>query len=241
MLRKELKMKKCIHITAGRGPEECCLVVAQVLKRLIKQCKETERYYQVVHREPGSINGNLRSASLLVDVKNEPGFLNDWMGTIQWTSESPFRAKHKRKNWFVRVFEIPMEELGEFDPNAVRFESFRSGGPGGQHVNKVASCVRATHLPSGLTVKVSDTRSQMQNRKIALQRLAQAWNAQRLEQVAAIRTARWSQHAQLERGNPVKTFYAAEIHPEHEIKKTRDRRTKEKQEWKREFDHAQNE
>lgn len=231
-------MKKCIHITAGRGPEECCLVVAQVLKRMIRLCNETGCDYQVVHREPGSINGNLRSASLLVDTKNDREFLNDWIGTIQWTSESPFRPAHKRKNWFVRVSEVPREKLGEFDPGSVRYESFRSGGPGGQHVNKVASCVRATHLPSGLSVKVSDTRSQLQNREIALRRLEQAWNARRLEQLAAERMTRWGQHGQLERGNPVKTFYATEIRPEHETKKSRDKRTTEKQQWKRNLENG---
>lgn len=226
-------MKKCIHITAAHGPEECCYVVAQVLKKIIRDIEGAGGNYQVVHREPGSINGNLRSASLWVDIPKETSAIDAWLGTIQWTFESPFRPLHKRKNWFVRVFELEWIEQEVFDPSEVRFESFRSGGAGGQHVNKVETAVRASHLSSGLSVKVSDTRSQMQNRKLALERLEGLWNAQLLEKLALQHTRRWSQHAQLERGNPVKKFVSKAREVQRNTKYRNERSTN-KLKWKNE-------
>lgn len=228
-------MKKCIHITAGRGPEECCYAVAQVLKKMIEHIERARGNYQVVHREPGSINGNVRSASLWVDTGKAPDLLDEWIGTIQWISQSPFRPQHKRKNWFVRVFELEQKEQAVFDPRAVRFESFRSGGKGGQHVNKVETAVRATYPASGVSVKVSDSRSQAQNRKLALERLEALWNAQVLEQLARQHNARWGQHAQLERGNPVKTFVSEALEAKKSTK-FRDERSRTKQDWKNEME-----
>ncbi len=54
-------MKRYIQITAGRGPEECCFAVAQVLKKIIKECKSHNCYHEVITREPSEINGNFRS------------------------------------------------------------------------------------------------------------------------------------------------------------------------------------
>ncbi|MBF3364387.1 peptide chain release factor H, partial [Pseudomonas aeruginosa] len=71
-----------------------------------------------------------------------------WCGGIQWICPSPYRARHARKNWFIGAerFAAPPASLeGE-----IRFETLRSSGPGGQHVNTSDSAVRATHLASGI-------------------------------------------------------------------------------------------
>ncbi len=229
-------MKKFIQITSGRGPEECCFAVAQVLKKIIAECKQYNCYHEVIHREPSGINGNLYSAALWIDTKNKTDIVEDWIGTIQWVSQSPFRVHHKRKNWFIGVFEISNTNIQPLNFKDVTYESFRSGGPGGQNVNKVSSAIRALHKPTGLAVKVMDTRSQLQNKKIAKDRLEQLWNAYQLDQIKSANESTWNNHLNLHRGNPVKTFKAKDFKLKNKPKKYKNQRSKEKQKWKREID-----
>jgi peptide chain release factor len=229
-------MKKFIQITSGRGPEECCFAVAQVLKKIIKECKASNCYHEVIHREPSNINGNLYSAALWVDTKNNPQIIDGWIGTIQWVSQSPFRLHHKRKNWFVGVFEIDQALIGTFDFAEVTYDTFRSSGPGGQNVNKVSSAVRALHKPTGLFVKVMDTRSQLQNKKLANERLLKLWNEFQLDKIKQSNENSWSNHLNLQRGNPVKVFRSKDFKLKSQPKKYKNQRSKEKQKWKRELE-----
>jgi len=228
-------MKRIVQITAGRGPEECCFVVAQVLKMMIQECKQHDCSYEVLHRAPSGINGNLFSASICVDTKKHPALFLEWIGTIQWVAQSPFRIHHKRKNWFVGVFEIAQDSMKPLDFSDVSYEAFRSGGPGGQNVNKVSSAIRATHRPSGLSVKVMDSRSQLQNKKLATERLEQLWKSAELEALKKQQEDGWNNHLELQRGNPVRVFKAKDLKVKAEPKKFRNQRSKENLEWKREM------
>lgn len=229
-------MKRIVQITAGRGPEECCFVVAQVLKLMIQECKQHDCPYEVLHREPSGINGNLFSASICVDTKKLPQLFLDWIGTIQWVAQSPFRIHHKRKNWFVGVFEIAQDVLKPLDFADVSYEAFRSGGPGGQNVNKVSSAIRATHRPTGLSVKVMDSRSQLQNKKLATERLEQLWKAAELEALRKQQEDGWNNHLELQRGNLVKVFKSKDFKVKTEAKKFRNQRSTKKLEWKNEVE-----
>ena len=228
-------MRKFIQISSGRGPEECCFAVAQVLKKIIKDCKAFNCYHEVINREPSDINGNLHSAALWVDTKNEPDIISDWIGTIQWVSQSPFRIHHKRKNWFIGVFEISSAIMKDLELKDVIFEAIRSSGPGGQHVNKVSSAIRAVHKPSGISVKVMDTRSQMQNKRLAKERLIQLWNQYQLEKIRDQNDSNWTNHLNLQRGNPIKVFKAKEFKLKDKPKKYKNQRSKDKQNWKRDL------
>ena len=227
-------MKKYIQITSGRGPEECCFVVSQVLKKLIKECKAADCYHEIITREPSNINGNLYSASLWIDTTKNKELGNDWIGTIQWIGESPFRKYHKRKNWFVGVFEIEQSSIKALNQKDIRYEATRSSGPGGQHVNKVSSAIRATHLPTGIRVKVMDTRSQVQNKKLAKLRLEKAWNEYQLSLIKTNEEGVWNNHLNLQRGNPVKVFKSKDFKLDKKPKKYRSKRKTNEQEWRRE-------
>ncbi|MGB1039696.1 MAG: peptide chain release factor H [Flavobacteriales bacterium] len=227
-------MKKYIQITSGRGPEECCFVVSQVLKKLIKECKAADCYHEIITREPSNINGNLYSASLWIDTTKNKGLGNDWIGTIQWIGTSTFRKYHKRKNWFVGVFEIEQSSIKALNQKDIRYEATRSSGPGGQHVNKVSSAIRATHLPTGISVKVIDTRSQVQNKKLAKIRLEKAWNEHQLSLIKTNEEGVWNNHLNLQRGNPVKVFKSKDFKLDKKPKKYRTKRKTNEQEWRRE-------
>ena len=88
----------------------------------------------------------------------------------------------------------------------IRFETLRASGPGGQHVNKTDSAVRAIHTASGISVKVQSERSQHANKRLA--RLLIAWKLeqQRQNESAALKSERRMFHHQIERGNPLRTF-----------------------------------
>lgn len=133
---------KTIQITSGRGPVECCWVVAQVLKYLIEDIKKAKIKYTLLQREQGTENGTLQSATIQLQGKELDLFLKDWLGTIQWIGKSSFRKFHKRKNWFIGVYEIEATEETLLKENEIKFQAIRSSGAGGQHVNKVSSAVR---------------------------------------------------------------------------------------------------
>ena len=117
---------------------------------------------------------NVSFSSVVLDIVGDEleKFLKPWLGTVQWIGQSPFRKFHKRKNWFVGMVEIARSTVPIWNEMEVVFETFRSNGAGGQHVNKVESAVRALHMPTGISVVARDSRSQHQNKKLALERLA---------------------------------------------------------------------
>ena len=112
----------------------------------------------------------------------------------------------KRKNWFVGVHFIDDLELPEIDEKDIAYSSCRSGGKGGQNVNKVETSVRATHIPTGVTVRCSDERSQFQNKQAAKQRLLLKLMNINAESEATSQKENWTKHDSLVRGNPVRKF-----------------------------------
>ncbi|MFI1770638.1 peptide chain release factor H [Thalassobellus citreus] len=202
---------KTIQITSGRGPVECCWVVAQVLKHIIEEIKEAKIKYTLLQRELGVENGTLQSATIQLQGKAIESFIKDWIGTIQWIGESSFRKFHKRKNWFIGIYEIEATEETLLKESDIRFQAIRSSGAGGQHVNKVSSAIRATHTKTGMQVLVMDSRSQHQNKKIAIKRLQEKVGRYNNEQLKVSIQNQWGNHLNLERGNPIRVFTGSDF------------------------------
>ncbi len=202
---------KIIQFTAGRGPSECCWVVAKVLKAFIKAVVEHKITYDILHKENGIENGTIQSVSVQLKGNNLSLFLKDWMGTIQWVGKSTFRKYHKRKNWFIGCFELEYNNELTIQEKDIEFQAIRSSGPGGQHVNKVSSAVRAKHCTTGIQVLVSESRSQHQNKKTAVQRLKKLIANHNINQLQNTIKQEWENHLDLERGNPVKVFVGTDF------------------------------
>lgn len=198
--------KMMIQITSGKGPAECCRVVACVQSLMIKQAIQQRIELQVLENKSAELNGTLLSATMMVIGDGLDAFVKEWSGTVQWIAQSPYRKYHKRKNWFVGVAAFDVKELMQWNPKDVKLETCRSSGPGGQNVNKVETAVRGTHLPSGLQVMAMDTRSQLENKKLCLARLEAKILVWQTEQLMDQQQSQWQEHNALERGNPVKTI-----------------------------------
>lgn len=195
-----------LQISSGRGPAECCRTVAKLLELIIKEAIKTGLKLEVIDREEGELNRTLQSAIVMIEGTNMQPFVKQWEGTVLWISKSPYRKFHKRKNWFVGIKQIEIPESNKFDESQIVFQTLKASGPGGQHVNKTESAVRATHKPSGISVTVSDQRSQHQNKQLAIERLRIKLYAYENEQIVALKQQSWDNHNNLERGNPVKTI-----------------------------------
>lgn len=202
-------MKKVyLQITSGRGPTECCRVVAEVLKMMTTEARQMGFEAEVIEREKGVVAHTLFSAviSLSGDTAKLNNFIASWEGTVLWISRSPYRKFHRRKNWFVGVSRLAVPEPSDWDERDIEFQTLRASGPGGQHVNKTETAVRATHSASGISVVASDSRSQLQNKRLAAERLQVKLAAIKQEKLLAQTQDNWQNHNRLQRGNPVKTI-----------------------------------
>ena len=179
------------QISSGQGPAECELAVPKFFEYLKKKYNVKGIYYS-----GGYINGTYRSIMLESDVN-----LDEFVGTIKWICESPYRPKHKRKNWFINFNKCEEPKEIKLDESQVRFETFRCGGKGGQNVNKVETGVRAIYLPTGQSVVCEDERSQYMNRMRALMRLHELIDGVNDDNKSQVKKDNWSCHNNLERGN----------------------------------------
>lgn len=204
-------MEKIIQITAGRGPAECTWVVAQVLKKVLDEAQEQQLETVLLQREVGQENGTVETATISVKGKNAETFVISWIGTIQWIGQSQFRKMHKRKNWFIGIFEIEAQKNASISENDIQYQAMRSSGAGGQHVNKVSSAIRATHIPTGIAVVSMDSRSQHQNKKLATERLLKKLEDEILQQLKNHVGKQWGNQLNIQRGNPVRVFSGSDF------------------------------
>ncbi len=192
-----------LHLTSGSGPEECRWVVARLADAFGREARENGIACALIESHEGF------PSSLLLRLSGDGAviFASERVGTIVWTGESRFRPHHKRRNWFVGVSLAPEPDaIADLRDEDIDYQSMRASGPGGQHVNKTDSAVRATHRPTGLVATAQEQRSQHANRKLAKLKLAMALQERRAHSQAQGRRAEWALHNQLERGNPVRTY-----------------------------------
>ncbi|ESP92829.1 peptide chain release factor H [Pseudoalteromonas luteoviolacea] len=196
-----------LQLSSGQGPIECCKAIGLAVNAIEKECRAENIEFDVVDAVAANEKGCFKSALLKLDSSFEEKAKQlalSWQGAMLWVCQSSFRPKHKRKNWFFsgQMFEVNEAKLDI----GVMFQTCRASGAGGQHVNTTDSAVRAIHTETGISVRVESERSQHANKRLAKVLLFQKLEMLKQEQMTSQEKARWQQHWELERGNPVRTF-----------------------------------
>lgn len=197
---------KIIQITSGRGSAEYCLAVALTMKEMVKEAKDQGIKHEALNKLKGTESGTIVSTTLKFEGDKCEQFCNTWIGTILWVFQSKYRTSQKRKNWFIGVESFDFKNGIEWSEKDISYQTLRGTGPGGQNVNKVETAVRATHIASGVQVKVTDSRSQLQNKKLATERLKEIFMEWQLKSLKGDIQKQRKQHNELKRENPIRTF-----------------------------------
>jgi peptide chain release factor 2 len=198
-----------ISINAGAGGTESC-DWANMLLRMYQRWAETRDWQvEITDTLPGESAG-IKSATMVVTGENAYGYAKAERGVHRLVRISPFDANKRRHTSFASVDVIA--EIDEDDeeivipPNEFQIDTFRSGGKGGQNVNKVETAVRITHLPTGLVVASQSQRSQHQNRAAAMKLLLSRIYAQRVDAQKAEMERFYGEKGSISWGNQIRSY-----------------------------------
>lgn len=210
-----------LALHAGAGGTESQDWAQMLLRMYLRWAERRGFQAEILDTSPGEEAG-IKSAIIEIKGDYACGYLKSEHGVHRLVRLSPFDFDHARHTSFALVEVMPEAEVDvdvKIEPDELKIDTFRSSGPGGQHMQKTSSAVRLTHLPTGLTVTCQSERSQHQNKEIALKILQSRLLELELAKRAKERTKLKGKHIAAGWGNQIRSYV---LHP---YKMVKDHRT----------------
>jgi peptide chain release factor 2 len=207
-----------LAIHAGAGGTDSQDWAAMLLRMYLRWAEKNDYQTEILDSSEGEEAG-LKSATISISGKFAYGYLRSEKGVHRLVRLSPFDAAHRRHTSFSLVEVLPQVAFDSpevsIDPADLKIDVFRSSGAGGQNVQKNATAIRITHLPSGIVVTCQNERSQSQNREFAMRilrsRLLEIQKAEKNEEIAILR----GEYTKAEWGSQIRSYV---IHPYQMVK-----------------------